>query len=270
MIVMSLIFEDKTGLLRRGLFDVQNSVGLGRDEEAYHQAFKLWLQENDVPFLSKAPHVLQVDGKTAHKLFPDFVVWDLITIELKAVPRHLNSTEFVQLFNYLKCRGDTLGLMVNMGLDRVHMERIVYETRSTDLQEDWSYWTDHIEAGARDAGRRTRKALQNVYKEHTTGYGDEVLERLILFSLQNEGLNFIQAPVTTSVYNGSKLGESSLDCLLVENEIVVCFTALFDSNNWNLNRGRSYMNALNKYWGIAANFGKTQAQITGLRRDLQK
>jgi hypothetical protein len=29
-------------MLRRGLFDVQNAVGLGRQEEAYHQAFHPW------------------------------------------------------------------------------------------------------------------------------------------------------------------------------------------------------------------------------------
>jgi len=33
-----MIYEQQTGLLRRGLFEVHNEVGVGRSEEAYHQA----------------------------------------------------------------------------------------------------------------------------------------------------------------------------------------------------------------------------------------
>ena len=40
-----MLYGDQTKVLRRGLFDVQNGVGLGRHEEAYHQAFKVWLDD---------------------------------------------------------------------------------------------------------------------------------------------------------------------------------------------------------------------------------
>jgi GxxExxY protein len=161
---MNLVLEDRTKVLRRGFFDVQNRVGVSRDEEDYHQAMVLWLDENRVPCMSKPPHPLSLYGEVAHKLFPDFVAWDQITIEMKAIPRNPSSTEFVQLFDYLKCRGDPL------------------------------------------------------------------------------------------------------DCLLIENSIVLTYTALFDSNEFNMNRGRSYLKALNMPWGVAANFGKSEAQFTGVRR----
>jgi hypothetical protein len=80
----TLIYEEKTELLRRGLFDVQNEVGLGKDEEAYHQAYKMWLDSEGVPHRSKPPHNLELGGEMAHTLYPDFVAWDAITIELKA------------------------------------------------------------------------------------------------------------------------------------------------------------------------------------------
>ena len=38
---MALIYQSQTQLLRRCFFDVQNEVGLGRQEEDYHQACKL-------------------------------------------------------------------------------------------------------------------------------------------------------------------------------------------------------------------------------------
>ena len=47
---MNLVLEDRTKVLRRGFFDVQNRVGVGRDEEDYHQAMVLWLNENRVSY----------------------------------------------------------------------------------------------------------------------------------------------------------------------------------------------------------------------------
>ena len=37
------------------------------------------------------------------------------------------------------------------------------------------------------------------------------------------------------------------------------------AGDFNINRGRSYLKTLNLNWGIAANFGKTHAQLNGLR-----
>ena len=152
-----------------------------------------------------------------------------------------------------------------MGLDRVQVERIIYEPKSTYLKEDWSYWSGQIEGVAREVGIRVRESLQDIYREHTTGYGDEVLRKLILFALRHHGLSVIESPVAKSYYGDVHLRESSLDCLLIENAIVLVYTALFDNNDFSINRGRSYLKALNLNWGIAANFGKTHAQLNGLR-----
>src|SRR5437588_8847215 len=114
---MSLLYEEETHVLRRCFFDVQNEVGKGRQEAAYHQACLLWFQEHRLPIISKMPHRLMLRGEEAHSLFPDFVGWNAISVELKAVPRNLTRSEFVQIFDYLKCRRDRLGLLVNMGLD---------------------------------------------------------------------------------------------------------------------------------------------------------
>ncbi len=263
---MSLVYEEKTEVLRGCFFDVQNRVGLGRDEEDYHQAVKLCLKENDVPFVSKQPHSLILYDQVAHKLFPDIVVWDAITVELKSIPRNPSRTEFVQLFDYLKCRGDSLGLFVNMGLDRVHVDRFVYDAPETNLEEDWNYWSGRIDGAAREVGIRVREALRDVYNEHTTGYGDEVLRKLILFALAHQQLSVVESPVAMSYYGDIALRESALECLVVEGAIVLTYTALFDNNDFNMNRGLSYLDALNLKWGIAANFGKSQAQFTALRR----
>jgi GxxExxY protein len=263
---MALIYEDRTRVLRRCFFDVQNEVGLGRQEEDYHSACKLWLKEHGVPFTSKQPHPLMLQGRVAHTLFPDLVAWDSITIELKALARNARTTEFVQLFDYLKRREDRLGLLVNMGLDRVHVDRVVYDRQEALLEEDWKYWSGGISGRARDVGIAARDALRAIFHEHETGYGEQIIEKLILCALETQRLRVTARPVSKAYYHGVELHESPLNCLVIEDCILLTFTSLFDNNDFNVNRGRSYLKALNLDWGIAANFGKTKAQFTALRR----
>lgn len=82
----------------------------------------------------------------------------------------------------------------------------------------------------------------------------------------HHGLTIIESPVAKAIYGDVVLRESPLDCLLIENSIVLIYTALFDNNDFNMNRSRSCLKALNMHWGVAANFGKSEAQFTGVRR----
>lgn len=103
-----MIYESQTLLLRKGFFEVQNEVGLGRHEEVYHQALALWLKSENIPHTSKEPYPLLLAGETAHTLYPDFVVWDKITIELKTVTRRLQDPEHVQI-NGLSLNNPSVG-----------------------------------------------------------------------------------------------------------------------------------------------------------------
>jgi GxxExxY protein len=264
--VMDLIYADRTSLLKGMFFDVQNEVGLGRQEAAYHNACKIWLQQHDVPFASKPPHRLMIGDREAYVLFPDFVVWDCITIELKALPRTFSRGDFVQIFDYLKFREDKVGFLVNMGLDRVQDERVVYSPTDTNVVEEWGYWTGEIVGERRKVGRAVRDVLRNLYDLHGTGYGDEVFERLICCAIAEQGLTFTQNPVSKAFYHGVEVDDSPLDCIVVEDSILVAFTALFDNVQFSINRGLSYMEALGIEWGVAVDFGKTNACLTGLRR----
>lgn len=260
------MYESQTGAIRRCLFDVHNDVGVGRDEEDYHKALVLCFRENEIPFVSKQPLPLLLYGKEAHRLFPDFTLWQSITLELKSVPRRLASTEFVQLFDYLKCRGDSLGLLVNMGLDRVFVDRVIRHAQKSRLIECWDYWSGVIDGEARDVGLAVRDVLRDIFRTHDTGYGAEVISKLIHFGLRHCGLKVVENPIAESRYAQVPLRRSSLKCMLVEDRVVLCHTALFDDNRYNMNRCKSYMKALRLRWGIAVNFGKTQLEITGMRR----
>ena len=266
---MGLVYEDGTRVLRGCFFEVQNEVGLGRGERAYQRACEIWLEGRGVPFRSRAGHHLRLGGEIAHTLFPDLVVWDEITVELKAVARTVGAGELAQLFDYLKRRGDRLGLLVNMGLDRVAIERVVYEAAEPTIKECWDYWAGRIEGRDREIGQEIRQATRAVFDEHGTGYSHEVTANLFAFELTRRGLSHSASPVCTASYRSVVVDESPLDCIQVENRIVVVFTALFSTNTFNINRGQSYLKSLNLPWGVAINFGRTHLEITGLRHALQ-
>ncbi len=259
-----MIYEEKTALLRKGFFEVQNQVGLGRNEEAYHKAMTLWLERENIPYVSKKPHAIDFLGKRAHTLYPDLIAWNQIVIELKAVPRHLENSERVQIFNYLKIRNDKLGLLVNMGSDRIQAERIIYAKPTYTVEENWKHWDGIIAGDERKIGLETRNLLNELYKEHSTGYGKEILDKLIRFGLQTQNIPYTSLPEGVSHFRGEPVGKSPLDCLVIKNRILLVFSALFETNRFNINRGISFMKCLNIPWGIAINFGKQKVESTAL------
>ena len=66
-------------------------------------------------------------------------------------------------------------------------------------------------------------------------------------------------------YHGTLVDESFLDCILVEDRVVLVWSCLFEHNDINTGRGRSYLRSLDRQWGIAGNFGKNTLHLTGLR-----
>jgi len=259
------IFADKTEQLIRGFFAVQNDVGLGRDEEAYQRAFEIWSGEERLPIASKPPVRLLIRDRVAYTLYPDFVGWDEIVVELKALPRAIGPSEELQLFDYLRARRSRLGLIVNMGLDRVHVERRIFDPVESTLTEDFSYWTNHIDGPDRDIGIAIRNSLHLVYAEHRTGYSLPVTERLLLTALSMCQLDVIVRPIAPAVFHKHVIHESALECFVIAGKFVLTLTAHFESNEFAKSLGLSHMKTLNCPWGLAVNFGIKELQVTALR-----
>ena len=262
---MDLLYEAETEQLIGGFFVVQNEVGLGRHEEAYHKAYRLWAAEAGLPVLSKPGISLIVGGREVTVIYPDFVAWNQISLEMKALPRRLGPSEDLQLFDYLRARGDRLGLLVNLGLDRVHVERRIYAPPPTSITEDWSHWANDISGPDREIGVAIRNALRMVYDAHRTGYSIAVTEKLVVTALSVCGLTVVARPVAQAVFHQHVVHESPLECFVIEGRFVLTLTAQFDNNEFNKSLGLSCLKTLDLPWGIAANFGRTELQLNALK-----
>lgn len=61
---------------------------------------------------------------------PDFIVYDNIIVEIKAVTQ-LGPNEEAQLLNYLRASDATVGLLINFGASRkLEWKRMVYSRRA--------------------------------------------------------------------------------------------------------------------------------------------
>ena len=121
-----IIYKDESYAILGACFEVYNDKGPGFVEAIYQECLEIELGLRGIPFSSQAQLILTYKGHTLVKRFvPDFLVFDKIIVELKAVSE-LNDENRSQVHNYLKATGCRLGLLINFGSkNKLEYERIV-------------------------------------------------------------------------------------------------------------------------------------------------
>jgi len=128
---LQLIYKDESYTIIGACFAVYKDKGCGFLEAVYHQCLEIELELQRIPFQSKASKTLQYRGRTLVQTFaPDFVCYDNIIVEIKAVSA-LADEHRAQLLNYLSATGCKLGLFVDFG----HYPRMKYERLLSRNQE---------------------------------------------------------------------------------------------------------------------------------------
>ena len=107
-------------------FEVYREMGCGFLEPVYQECLEIELALQDISFVPQHRLKLSYKGRLLKQVYePDFVCWEKIVVELKAV-KALDDVHRAQVHNYLKSTGYKLGLLVNFGHHpHVEYERIV-------------------------------------------------------------------------------------------------------------------------------------------------
>src|SRR5204863_4313572 len=102
---------------RRHLYGDSPRVGKGHDEVIYKDALVVELSRAAIPFLREKNYEISYKGVILpNDYYADFVVWDKILFEAKAVEK-LTDSHVKQVLNYLAASKLRLGLLVNFGGD---------------------------------------------------------------------------------------------------------------------------------------------------------
>jgi GxxExxY protein len=104
---------------------VHNQLGAGFLEIVYKDALELEFRKENIPYQREKEYTVNYKGIVLpHKFYADFVVFESIILEVKAVSDIAD--EFIaQAINYLKVSGNHLALIVNFGELKLNYKRIV-------------------------------------------------------------------------------------------------------------------------------------------------
>ena len=121
---MEYIYEKETYKIRGCMMNLYNELGSGFLEKVYQEALGIEFNNNGIPFQREAPLKVYYKGKLLQQeYFADFICYDKIIVELKAVSELTNSHRS-QVSNYLKATNYELGLLVNFGAPELQIERL--------------------------------------------------------------------------------------------------------------------------------------------------
>lgn len=123
---MSLVFPNESYAIRGAAMRVYNVLGSGFLEAVYQEALEIELEKRSIPYEKEKELEIYYDGiKLGKKYIADFVCYDKIILELKAV-KELEDSHRSQIYNYLKATGFKLGFLINFGkYDELQIERKV-------------------------------------------------------------------------------------------------------------------------------------------------
>jgi GxxExxY protein len=123
---VNVVYADESYRIMGACFEVYEEMGCGFLEPVYQECLEIELALQNVPFKARDKLKLSYKGRPLKQVYePDFVCWEKIVLELKAV-KAFDDAHRAQVHNYLKATGYKLGLLVNFGHHpKVEYERIV-------------------------------------------------------------------------------------------------------------------------------------------------
>ncbi|MGA2242113.1 MAG: GxxExxY protein [Verrucomicrobiota bacterium] len=123
---MNIIHKLESYEIMGACFEVYKEKGNGFLETVYQECLEIEFAGRKIPFKVQPELSLTYKGRTLKSKFkPDFICYDKIVVELKAVTA-LTDEHRAQVQNYLRATGMKLGLLVNFGhYPKLEYERIV-------------------------------------------------------------------------------------------------------------------------------------------------
>lgn len=122
---MALLYPSESYKITGAIYEVHKELGPGLLEKVYQEALEKEFKLQGIPFeREKAFSITYKGEELEQKYIADFVCFDKIVIELKAV-EELLPIHKAQLINYLAITGYKLGQLVNFNAIHVSPERIV-------------------------------------------------------------------------------------------------------------------------------------------------
>ena len=105
------------------MMNVHRELGCGFLEKVYQEALEREFIAEGIPYQREVKLKVFYKGvELEQEYFADFVCYDKIIVELKAISK-ISDVEKAQVINYLKATGYELGILANFGETSLKTER---------------------------------------------------------------------------------------------------------------------------------------------------
>jgi len=121
---MTYIWEQETYKIVGAAMEVHRQLGCGFTEKVYQEALEKEFLLRAIPYRREVRmRVLYKNEVLGTEFVPDFVCYDQIIVELKAV-QELDNIHRAQAINYARVAGVDLALLINFGSTSLEHERL--------------------------------------------------------------------------------------------------------------------------------------------------
>ena len=118
--------DERTYKIIGAAMEVHKELGCGFLEAVYQEALAIEFKMREMPY--KQQQVIEIMYKEIpleKKYQPDFLCYDEIIVEIKALSR-LTGNDEAQAINYLKATQLSIGLLINFGTKSLEYKRLIY------------------------------------------------------------------------------------------------------------------------------------------------
>ncbi|MBP6072076.1 MAG: GxxExxY protein [Flavobacterium sp.] len=117
--------KDETYQIIGLCMEVHKILGKGHSEIIYGDALEYEFKKNNIVYKREVKFNIEYkEIILPHHYFADFVLFDEIILEIKAI-QSLSSSEIKQTLNYLAASKNKLGLLINFGEDSLKYKRVI-------------------------------------------------------------------------------------------------------------------------------------------------
>ncbi len=118
--------DQRTYQIIGAAMEVHRELGCGFLEAVYQEALAIEFKIQGLPYeQQKLIEIMYKENPMEKKYQPDFLCYDEIIVEIKALSR-LTGNDEAQAINYLKATQLSIGLLINFGTKSLEYKRLIY------------------------------------------------------------------------------------------------------------------------------------------------
>ncbi|MDR2813213.1 MAG: GxxExxY protein [Prevotellaceae bacterium] len=126
---MSHLHEKETYQIIGAAMEVHKELGGSFLEAVYREALEREFLIRNIPYVREQQlNIYYKENRLSKFYIADFVCFDRIIVELKALPA-LTNDNMAQAINYLKATDSEIGLLVNFGKSSLEYKRLIFESK---------------------------------------------------------------------------------------------------------------------------------------------